>query len=162
MGLVKVEPYQGLHDEEIISHVLSIQAGEFHIPITRADQPDLCAIKEFYQKGAGNFWLALWDGKVIGTLGLLDIGRQQGALRKMFVQKDFRGAKYRAAQSLLEETLNWAKEKNFRQLFLGTTPAYLAAHQFYRKNGFLEIQMTDLPENFPVMKVDTIFFRFDF
>jgi hypothetical protein len=39
----------------------------------------------------GNFWVALYEGKVVGNISLLDIGNQQVALRKMFVEKEFQG-----------------------------------------------------------------------
>jgi hypothetical protein len=45
-----------------------------------------------------------------------------------------------------------------RELYLGTTAKYLAAHRFYEKNGFREIARTALPESFPVMAVDTKFY----
>ena len=45
----------------------------------------------FYRRGNGNFWVALADGEVVGTLALLDLGEGQGALRKMFVQAPHRG-----------------------------------------------------------------------
>lgn len=159
MDTIKVENYCGLYDEEIISNILTIQAGEFKIPITKQDQPDICNIKDFYQKENGNFWVALCDGKVVGTLGLLDIGNNQGALRKLFVNKNFRGKNYNIANCLLQELLQWSKEKKFSRIFLGTTDLFIAAHKFYRKNGFTEIKMTELPGNFPVMKVDSIFFQ---
>lgn len=161
MNSIKVESYCGLYDDEIISNILTIQKEEFKISITIQDQPDLCNIKDFYQKGTGNFWIALCDGKVVGTLGLLDIGNNQGALRKMFVNKNFRGKKYNIAQCLLQELLKWSEEKKFEQVFLGTTNLFIAAHKFYRKNGFTEIKMTELPKNFPLMKVDSIFFKID-
>jgi predicted N-acetyltransferase YhbS len=42
---------------------------------------------------------------------------------------------------------------------LGTTAKFLAAHRFYEKNGFREIAQTELPASFPVMTVDTKFYR---
>ncbi len=37
----------------------------------------------FDQTGKGNFWVALYDDKVVGTISFLDIGNHQVALRKM-------------------------------------------------------------------------------
>jgi hypothetical protein len=44
-------------------------------------------------------------------------------------------------------------------IFLGTTAKFLAAHRFYEKNGFHEIGRDELPAAFPVMTVDTKFYR---
>lgn len=85
------------------------------------------------QTGNGNFWVALYGGYVVGTISLLDIGNEQVALRKMFVKKAFRGATYKTAHLLLETALTWAKERDVTDIFLGTTPQFLAAHKFYEK-----------------------------
>jgi predicted N-acetyltransferase YhbS len=45
-----------------------------------------------------------------------------------------------------------------REVFLGTTARFLAAHRFYEKNGFREIARQALPHSFPVMSVDTKFY----
>jgi hypothetical protein len=34
-----------------------------------------------------------------------------------------------------------------------------AAHRFYEKNGFVEIAKEQLPESFPLMRVDNRFFK---
>ena len=48
-----------------------------------------------------------------------------------------------------------------REVYLGTTAKFLAAHRFYEKNGFVEIDHSELPESFPVMVVDTKFYRLE-
>src|SRR5262249_42481744 len=133
----------------------------FGIPITLDAQPDLQDIGVFYQRGAGNFWVALADGRVVGTLGLLDIGNGQAALRKMFVAAAYRGPEHWIARRLLEALLGWCREHGVREVYLGTTAKFLAAHRFYEKNGFREVDRTGLPAAFPVMTVDTKFYRHD-
>lgn len=145
--------------EQIIALIVGIQRGEFGVDITAAEQPDLADIQGFYQVHNGNFWAALEGERVIGTISLLDIGGGQGALRKMFVHRDFRGAPLGVAKGLLDTLLAWAQAKSFREVFLGTTPKYLAAHRFYEKNGFIEITTSDLPAAFPIMSVDKKFYR---
>ena len=44
-------------------------------------------------------------------------------------------------------------------MLLGTTDAFLAAHRFYEKHGFSRIDRDALPAAFPVMAVDTRFYR---
>jgi N-acetylglutamate synthase-like GNAT family acetyltransferase len=107
----------------------------------------------------GNFWVALDGGEVVGTVGLLDIGDRQGALRKMFVKGTHRGANHGVARSLLAELLAWCRSRGYREVFLGTTEKFLAAHRFYEKNGFEAVPRASLPEAFPVMQVDTRFYR---
>jgi N-acetylglutamate synthase-like GNAT family acetyltransferase len=144
----------------LVDVILPIQQSEFGIPITLDSQPDLLDIPGFYQKGSGNFWVALHGKEIVGTISLLDIGNGQGALRKMFVKKTFRGSTKGVAYNLLRVLLEWCKRRNLREIYLGTTAKFLAAHRFYEKNGFSEIQRTDLPVSFPVMSVDTKFYKY--
>jgi hypothetical protein len=55
--------------------------------------------------------------------------------------------------------IGWATSKGVEETYLGTTSKYLAAHRFYKKNSFIEIDKSILPKEFPVMKVDTKFFK---
>jgi N-acetylglutamate synthase-like GNAT family acetyltransferase len=98
----------------------------------------------------------------VGTIALLDIGAAQGALRKMFVHKDYRGREHGTGQLLLNTLFNWAKEKEYAELYLGTTAKFLAAHRFYEKNNFIEVTEAELPDSFPRMEVDVKFYRFRF
>src|SRR4051794_25926861 len=89
--VVQVVPFSPPNGKAVGTLIVGIQRDEFQIPITLEDQPDLQGIPEFYQQGAGNFWVALSEGKVVGTVALLDLGGGQGALRKMFVDANYRG-----------------------------------------------------------------------
>lgn len=139
--------------------ILPIQQAEFGIAVTLADQPDLGDIAAFYQRGHGSFWVAEADGEVVGTIGLLDIGNRQAAMRKMFVAAPWRGREHRVAARLLDALLAWCASRSIGEVFLGTTDRFLAAHRFYEKNGFVEIARGDLPGSFPVMAVDSKFYR---
>ena len=148
---ILIEEFTPLYQENILNLIVNIQQKEFGISITAEDQPDLCNIKNFYQNGKGNFWVALFNNKVIGTISLLDIGYGQAALRKMFVENAYRGKKYQAAHILLYELLNWSIVNEIKEIYLGTTPQFLAAHRFYEKTGFSEITENLLPSAFPIL-----------
>lgn len=154
---MEVIEYNNQLQADVAALIVSIQRDEFGIPITLADQPDLQSIATFYQSGTGDFWVAVSEGKVVGTVGLLDIGAQQVALRKMFVAKEFRGSG--AAQALLQKAVNHCRANNLREIYLGTTDKFLAAHRFYEKNGFVRIEADLLPKRFARMDVDTVFYR---
>ena len=87
-----VRSYQPEDVEQVVSLILPIQQEEFGVAITLEDQPDLQNIETFYQKVLGNFFVALHDNKIVGTIALLDIGNNQGAMRKFFVHPNFRGS----------------------------------------------------------------------
>jgi len=155
--MIEVVEFSARHRAGVVELILSIQQ-EFDIPITLNDQPDLLDIPGFYQQNRGNFWVALADTRVVGTIALQDIGNAQGALRKMFVQAPFRGSHHGVARCLLDTLLAWCAAKQIGQLYLGTTVQLLAAHRFYEKNGFSEIAKSELPGAFPRVSVDTKFY----
>ncbi len=157
---ITIEPFTKPYEREVIALISTIQRKEFHIPITPEEQPDLKDIPDFYQTGRGNFWVARHGEKLVGAVALLDISGNQGALRKMFVHRDYRGEAKGIARRLLETLLAWSRENGFKEIFLGTTPKFLAAHRFYEKSGFTEISKSELPKSFPVMKVDTKFYAY--
>jgi N-acetylglutamate synthase-like GNAT family acetyltransferase len=96
---------------------------------------------------------------VVGTIALRDIGNHQGALRKMFVKSAYRGKEHSVGRRLLEELISSATSAGIRDLFLGTIDAFVAAHRFYEKNGFVQIPEAALPKAFPLMGVDTRFYH---
>ena len=156
--MIQIVPFSSQHLDEVGALIVGIQRDEFQIPITLEDQPDLQDIPAFYQHGAGNFWVALSEGKVVGTVALLDLGNSQGALRKMFVHASHRGAAHGVSARLLATLLEWAVTHEVKQVYLGTTEKFLAAHRFYERNGFQQIADNDLPPAFPKMAVDTRFY----
>lgn len=157
--MTQLQTYSPVYKEEVANLIISIQKTEFEIPITLEQQPDLNDINSFYQINNGNFWVALVNDKVVGTIALLDIGNNQGALRKMFVAAAYRGKDFGVGQKLLDNLLEWAKQKQFKEILLGTTAKFLAAQRFYEKNGFIEIAKELLPANFPIMTVDVKFYK---
>ena len=152
--------YSPVYQQEVIDLILSIQQTEFGLPVTLDAQPDLESIPAFYQKENGNFWIAMVENKVVGSIALLDIGNSRGALRKMFVHKDFRGKEYGIGRTLLITLLEWARQKKFKEILLSTTERFIAAQRFYEKNGFTVIEKQLLPKEFPVMEVDVKFYRY--
>ncbi|MFH1787066.1 MAG: GNAT family N-acetyltransferase [archaeon] len=102
---ITIDTYKDKYHTEIINLILGIQQNEFHVPISLQDQPDLINIPKFYQTRNGQFWVALYNNRVVGTLGLLDIGNRQGVLRKMFVETSFRGSQIGTAKILLNELI---------------------------------------------------------
>jgi putative acetyltransferase len=149
-----LEAYQ----QQVVDLILNIQQGEFNVPITLADQPDLLKIPEFYQKKAGDFWITLEGETVAGSIALIDCGDGVGAIRKMFVKAEFRGKEKGVAAALLANLMQHAKDSGMKNVYLGTNALLKASHRFYEKNGFIALPKEELPAQFPLMAVDTIFY----
>ncbi|MCX6730764.1 MAG: GNAT family N-acetyltransferase [Candidatus Roizmanbacteria bacterium] len=114
-----------LVDQEVIK--------ESDLPI---DDDDLQKIPEVYT-GNSRFWIALDCDKVVGTVGILDRGENTAKLRRMFVQKEYRGTGL--GQKLLDTALCFAKEAGYIRVRLNTHTNMKRAHHFYEKNKFILI-----------------------
>lgn len=135
MKNIQISRYHPKYQGQLQELIISIQRDEFLIPITLKDQPDLFDIERIYQKDNGIFLLALDNEKVVGTSALIDLGNQNGALRKFLAPPDYRGKNSTIASSLLQALVEWRKEKFFHHFYLGTTAKLLAAHRFYKKKS---------------------------
>lgn len=158
--MVTIVPFTSGHQSGVLDLILPIQQLEFGVPITLVDQPDLLDIANVYQRGNGNFWVALLGNEVIGTIAMIDIGNGQAALRKMFVKAAWRGAPHHIAARLLDALVTWCANRNVQEIYLGTGEKLQAALRFYPKQGFVEIDPALLPASFPRMQVDTRFFKY--
>ncbi|CAN5466190.1 GNAT family N-acetyltransferase [soil metagenome] len=156
---MKIEVYNKKYQQQVIDLILNIQQNEFNVPVTINDQPDLFDVENFYCSSDGNFWIAIENEKVVGTIALIDIDNHQSCLRKMFVHKDNRGKEKGTGQLLLDTLIAWCREKDIKEIYLGTIERLEVAIRFYKRNNFVEVDKQSLPENFPVMKVDTHFFK---
>ena len=156
-----IRPFERSDANELADLVLGIQQNEFGIPISLADQPDLCDVAGYFQYGRGGFWVAASDSAIVGCAGLVDLGNRKGALRKMFVAADFRGGEFAVARRLLAALLAHARAAGIERIYLGTTEKFRAAHRFYEKNGFALIPDAELPENFSRMALDTRFYSIE-
>lgn len=146
--------------DAIAELIVGIQREEFGLSITRQDQPDIDDIDGYYRAGHGDFWVArAGHDRVVGTIALKDIGHGAGALRKMFVHRAWRGRTPSVATGLLTLLQDAARERGFREIYLGTTDRFVAAHRFYEKHGFRSIDPSELPAAFPRMAVDTRFYH---
>ena len=162
MSKIAIAPFDAADRDAVATFVVAIQRGEFGVPITYAQQPDLQDPIAFFCRDGGGFWTAKSEtGDIVGTIGLTVFAPGQGALRKMFVHADYRGAGHGVAQTLLDTLLSHARAKNLASVWLGTTDFFKAAHRFYAKNGFAEVREKQLPSGFPRMKPDTRFFRIE-
>lgn len=141
---IKIQRYPGGRDEEIASLILGIQNREAGLGLTVDDQPDLLNIAIAY--AAGGFWVALDDGAIIGTIGLLTYDRR-GVVKKFFVAAPYRGRAGPAAQ-LFEALLERAHALGMVDIILDTPTVATRSHGFYAKAGFQPITAKQLPSGY--------------
>lgn len=154
----EIKPFESCYQTGVLALIEQIQEGEFEIPIEEAQRQELLSIPESFRQEPkkGNYWVGLWNGKVIGTIAVLDIGHHAFELRDVFLDKAYRGKPEGYAKQLLDTVIVWANKKEVNTIYLGTTEKFKAAHKFYEKHGFIEIPK--LPSFCQPMDCDTKFY----
>jgi len=144
---------------EVTELVIRIQANEFGLRMTAAAQPDLVDPLAIFGPGAGNFWVAELFGKIVGCIGLQDLGNGQAMLRKMFVAAEWRGKQNGVAARLMSKLLQWGERRGVSEIYLGTFEAFAAARRFYEKSGFEPCSEAALPKSFERHPLEEHFYR---
>lgn len=159
MIILQIETYSGRYDNEIISLILSIQNNEAKINLPIQEQPDLLDISYYYQQNGGEFWVALSDGNVIGTIGLMLKEQNCAIMKKFFVKKEFRSQKIGLA--LYNELLKFAKKSEIQHIVLDTPSVAHESHKFYEKAGFRKINVKELPIAYSYPDRESLLFMLD-
>ncbi|MFA6493008.1 MAG: GNAT family N-acetyltransferase [Patescibacteria group bacterium] len=140
---MKIIEFDPEYAQEIYDFVMDIKVNDLG---WKKDAFELHDIKNNYLSRNGNFWIALEADKIIGTLALKDMGNNQGYLKRMYIDQEYRGKGL--AQAMINILLKYAKEKRFEEIYLATTrnPVSERAIAFYKKYNFES--MSKLPDNF--------------
>lgn len=156
---MQIETYSGKYDDEIISLILDIQNHESKINLSLEEQPDLLTIYDSYQENGGEFWIALDQGKVIGTLGMMLKDNHCAIMKKFFVKKKYRSQ--RVGLALYKKLLEFAEAANVQYIILDTPSVAHASHRFYEKAGFRKINKIELPVPYEYPDRDSILYMLD-
>jgi putative acetyltransferase len=101
---------------------------------TDADIKDIES--SYFDRGGTFFVLEAEDGSIIGAYGLYQIDEQTCELRKMYLDKAYRGKGL--GKFLLEDALSRARQLGFESMFLETASVLKEAIALYRSYGFTE------------------------
>lgn len=159
--ILEIKEVDNNYADQITDLILNIQQNEFDIAISIEDQPDLLAIEDFYINNGGNFFGAFIDDELVGTIALIKFDEHSGAIRKMFVKKEFRGKELNIAQKLFDILIDFCRTNSIQHVLLGTVSVLKAAQRFYERNGFEIVEKSQLPDKFPVMSADNVFYSID-
>ena len=140
---VRIITYQEKYRQQVIDLILHIQNDEAKINLSLDEQPDLLDIPTCYEKDGGEFWLAVEDDTVIGTLALMNKGNGNAVLKKGFVRADYR--KRGILGKLYATLLTFANEQELTTFVFDTPSVATNCHSFFEKHGYRRIKKEELP-----------------
>lgn len=97
---------------------------------------------EFFKENRGNCWIAVEDGRVVGTISLRTIDDTSAEVKNLYILKEKRGTST-VGQDLLNTLFNYAKQLGYTRLQLDARKEFERSIRFYERNGFYLIETTD-------------------
>ncbi len=93
-------------------------------------------LSEFAKSHSGRekIWLLDRDGKLAGSVAIVEASRDAAQLRWLLLHPDLRGQGL--GRMLMEEALRFSRESAYRSVFLWTEASLLAAAGLYKSFGF--------------------------
>jgi putative acetyltransferase len=108
-------------------------------PDPTSTDADLNDIEQAYFEKGGTFYvLQEKDGSIVGAYGLYPIDSQTCELRKMYLNRSYRGKGL--GKSLMESALSKAGQLGFKRMTLETASVLKEAIALYKSYGFVEYQ----------------------
>ena len=129
---MKILEYIDEYKDNVNNLMHEIMVNEFGF--SQFSKGILSSQNEEYNMGNNKLWVAIENGEIIGTTGLIEVSDNHALLKKIYVKESHRGQGI--AQQLLDQCLEYAKQIGYDYVFLETYHRLERAKAFYAKNGF--------------------------
>ncbi|MDE7334368.1 MAG: GNAT family N-acetyltransferase [Lachnospiraceae bacterium] len=91
-----------------------------------------------YGKPFGRLYLAYYDGKAAGCVGLRKMDGQHCEMKRLYVRPQFRGKKI--GEQLVQKIITDAKKIGYSYMLLDTLPFLETAVRMYKRFGFYTVE----------------------
>jgi GNAT superfamily N-acetyltransferase len=95
-------------------------------------------LEVFSETKRNAFWVVASPNGIVGSFGIESRGVSDTELRRMYLDKDYRGSGI--AQRMLDRAEAEARSLGFTRMIVSTARIQKAADRFYRKSGFQQIR----------------------
>jgi putative acetyltransferase len=85
------------------------------------------------------FWVVVSASRIVGSFGIESHNQGETELRRMYLDRDYRGLGI--AQRMLEIAETRARALGFTKMILSTAEIQRAADTFYRKSGYRQVRV---------------------
>ncbi len=126
-----VSPYSPIYQKDV-KRVVTDGFAEFGFTFNPQYDSDLDD-PGIYEANGGMMFVLKIDGKAVGAVAVINKGKTTGELKRMYLDKEFRGKGY--GSLLFDTALAFCKEKGFTKLEFETNKKFKQAHAFYQKKG---------------------------
>ena len=130
---MKLIKYTNSYQKDVKDFVIAAH-DEFNFPYDRKLDYDLDNPDKYYNNRGGMFYLLLDNEKVIGTAAVKKLDDKTAALKRLYVNKNYRGKGL--GLQLFTEALDFCRENKIAKVVLDTNIKQKAAQKLYEKNGF--------------------------
>ena len=135
---MEIRPIES-RDNEALAKVIRTALAEFgaNKPGTVYFDPTTDALFELFRTPGSYYYVATIDEKVVGGCGIFPTENLPDGtceLVKLYVAKEARGTGL--GKQLMEQSMSWAKENGYTQVYLESMPELKKAVSIYEKVGF--------------------------
>ncbi|KAM4807593.1 putative N-acetyltransferase camello [Rhinophrynus dorsalis] len=123
--------------------------SEFHQYVDESLRDDLLDIEKSYMFGGNScFWVAEFNGKVVGMVGVQPAqgSKDEMVLRRMSVAKDQRS--HGIAKALCMKVIDFTRQSGCKRVTLETSMVQYAAQKLYERLGFQKTNVKIIPSFF--------------
>ena len=96
--------------------------------------PDLLDLERHYGGGAGAFWVARLEGRVVGSVGVERLPDGRAELHRLYLAASLRGRG--VGRALVEAVLDWCRAAGIARLTLWSDTRFKTAHAVYERCGY--------------------------
>lgn len=114
---------------------------EFGFSYDEAYDYDLNNPQKYYIDKGGMFYVLKDEGKIIGTVAIINKGNNIAELKRMYVDKEHQGKG--CGTTMLEKAIEFCIQHGFTKLEFETNRKFTVAHKFYQKHGFKIVNEDD-------------------
>jgi GNAT superfamily N-acetyltransferase len=141
---IEVVPFDSTYHESVWSLAEEILCREHAVREDLRDETDLADIAAAYAPPDGIFLIALDQGRVIGTGGVLHISDTDCELKRLYVRAQNR--RQGVASTLMGELLDFIRQRGYRRILLEIGPEMQDTIKAYARYGFAPVEgEEDLP-----------------
>jgi putative acetyltransferase len=95
---------------------------------------DLRDVNAHYRGHAGEFWVLVHEGRVVGTIAVVPADASSCELKRLYLLREYRGSGH--GRRLIEHVVSWASDRGYRTMVAWSDVRLDTAHRVYRRLGF--------------------------